>query len=128
MNPVTNPTIGPDPSPVQRPDGVQRGNDRPFTPLHAFFVLIILVAGGLFCFKLFAFLSTIKRDELAGFAYDPVLTYGFVAMGFLCLLAWAYLSGQFRDIERPKYDMLERFERQERAEAERAEHAKEVPR
>ena len=71
----------------------------------------------MFCFKLYAFLSTIKRDELAGFAYDPMMTYAFVAMGFLCLLVWAYMSGQFRDIERPKHDMLERFYRQERAEA-----------
>ena len=71
----------------------------------------------MFIFKLFSFLKTIKRDELAGFAFDPILVYGMVAMGFLCLLAWAFLSGQFHDIERPKHDMLKRFEEQERAEA-----------
>ena len=38
-------------------------------------------------------------------------------MGFLFLLGWAYLSGQFRDVERAKYEMLERFDAQERAEA-----------
>lgn len=89
---------------------------RTFRIVHVFFVLAVTVAGCMFCFKLFSFLRTIKRDELAGFAFDPILTYGLVAMGFLCLLAWAYLSGQFRDIERPKYEMLERFEEQERAE------------
>ncbi len=88
--------------------------DRPFTTIHVFFVLFVLTAGGLFFLKLFAFLSTIKKDELAGFAFDPVITYGFVAMGFLCLLAWAYMSGQFRDIERPKHDMLETFRERER--------------
>lgn len=108
---------------VTRPE-----KDRAFTPLHYFFVLFVLVAGGMFCFKLFSFLSTIKRDELAGFAYDPMITYGFVAMGFLCLLMWAYASGQFRDIERPKYDMLERFDAQERAEARMLGEIEEDPR
>jgi len=89
--------------------------ERVLTPLHFFFIVFVLTAGGLFCFKLHAFLSTIKKDELAGFAFDPILVYGFVACGFGCLLAWAYLSGQFRDVERPKHDMLERYYELERA-------------
>ena len=84
--------------------------------LHTFFVLAILAAGCMFIYKLFAFLSTIRRDELAGFAFDPIVIYGVVAIGFLFLLGWAYLTGQFRDIERPKYEMFERFEEQERRE------------
>ncbi len=98
--------------PVQREEG-----GRVLTPVHYFFITAVLIAGGMFCFKLYSFLSTIKRDELAGFAYDPMITYAFVAMGFLCLLGWAYASGQFRDIEKPKYDMLDRFDRQERSDA-----------
>jgi hypothetical protein len=86
--------------------------------LHVFFVLAVLAAGCLFFYKLFSFLTTIRRDELAGFAFDPIVIYGVVAVGFLFLLAWAFLTGQFKDIERPKYDMLERFEEQERAELE----------
>lgn len=89
---------------------------RRFRAIHTFFVLAVTAAGCMFVYKLFSFLQTIKKDELAGFAFDPILVYGFVAMGFLCLLAWAWLTGQFRDIERPKYEMLERFEEQERAE------------
>jgi nitrogen fixation-related uncharacterized protein len=84
--------------------------------LHVFFVLAVLAAGCMFTYKLFAFLSTIRRDELAGFAFDPIVIYGMVAIGFLFLLGWAYLSGQFRDIERPKYEMFERFDEQERRE------------
>ena len=38
------------------------------------------------------------------------------SISFLFLLAWAFLTGQFKDIERAKYEMLERFEEQERAE------------
>jgi nitrogen fixation-related uncharacterized protein len=91
----------------------------PRSAVHVFFVLAVTAAGCMFCYKLFSFLKTIKKDELAGFAFDPILVYGLVAMGFLCLLAWAYLSGQFRDVERPKYEMLEEFDRQERAERER---------
>ena len=85
--------------------------------VHLFFVTAALSAGGMFVFKLFSFMKTIKRDEMAGFAFDPIITYGFVAMGFLFLLAWAYMTGQFRDIERTKHEMLERFYEQERLEA-----------
>lgn len=84
--------------------------------VHVFFSIVCTVAGCLFFFKLHEFLSTIKKDELAGFAFDPIMTYGFVAMGFFCLLAWAFLSGQFRNVESAKHEMLERFARQEREE------------
>ncbi len=82
----------------------------------AFFVTAVTIAGCMFTYKLFSFLKTIRRDELAGFAFDPIMVYGFVALGFLFLLAWAFLAGQFRDIERPKHDMLKRFAEQENAE------------
>lgn len=84
--------------------------------VHLFFVSAVLAAGGMFIFKLFSFLKTIKKDELAGFAFDPIMIYAFVALGFMFLLAWAYLTGQFRDIERPKFEMLEKFDAQEQAE------------
>lgn len=81
-----------------------------------FFSIAVTVGGCMFVFKLFSFLKTIRRDELAGFAYDPILVYGFVAAGFLFLLIYAFVSGQFRDVERAKHEMLERFYEQERAE------------
>ena len=81
-----------------------------------FFVTAVTVAGCMFTYKLFAFMKTIRRDELAGFAFDPIVIYGVVASGFLCLLVWAFLSGQFRDIEAPKHAMLERALEQERLE------------
>ena len=89
-------------------------------PVHVFFTIAVLCAGGMFCFKLFSFMKTIKRDELAGFAFDPIVIYGFVAFGFVLLLLWAFMTGQFKDIERAKYDMLERFQEQERQERELA--------
>jgi nitrogen fixation-related uncharacterized protein len=85
---------------------------------HIFFIIVSLAAGAMFTFKLFSFMKTIKKDELAGFAFDPIMVYAFVAIGFLFMLSWAYLTGQFRDIERPKYELFERFDEQERQEAE----------
>ena len=85
---------------------------------HVFFTLAVTGAGCMFTYKLFMFMKTIKKDELAGFAFDPLIIYAFVAMGFIFLLAWAYMTGQFRDIESPKFEMLEKFdelEKQERA-------------
>jgi len=103
---------------VAAPDQGPRPGSRRFTRgFHAFFIVVSVAAGIMFVFKLFSFMMTIKREELAGFAFDPILVYAFVAAGFVFLLGWAYLTGQFRDIERPKYDMFERLEEQERQEA-----------
>lgn len=83
---------------------------------HVFFVGISLAAGCVFMFKLAAFWKSDRKEELTGFAFDPILVYAFVAAGFMTLLAWAYLTGQFRDIESPKYEMFERLAEQERHE------------
>ena len=44
---------------------------------------------------------------LPGNPVSAIVTYLLVASGFGCLFFWAYLSGQFKDIEQPKYRMLE---------------------
>ncbi len=77
--------------------------------LWAFSVTLVLVAGSAFFMKLFEFFNiatTDGSDALASFLI-PVLNYLLVAAGFFCLFFWAYLSGQFRDIEAAKYRMLE---------------------
>lgn len=105
-------------SPTDSTPATPRGrHSRVRSGVHVFFVAAITIAGCMFFYKLFSFLKTNKKDELAGFAFDPIIVYALVATGFLFLLAWAYLSGQFRDIESPKWDMLERFDEQEGAEA-----------
>lgn len=70
----------------------------------------------MFFFKLHEFLRTIKKDELAGFAFDPILTSGFVAVGFFLMLVWAFLTGQLKDVEKTKYELLDRVWQQEREE------------
>jgi hypothetical protein len=91
---------------------------RALRPIMIFFILAVATAGCMFTYKLFAFLSTIRRDELAGFAFDPIIVYGFVALGFFFLLAWAFLSGQFRQVEQVKIDMVENFFAEEEREYE----------
>lgn len=86
--------------------------------IHLLFLIGCCMGGIVFCGKLFAFLRTLKSEDMSDFAADPIIIYGFVAMGFLFLLGWAYLSGQFSSIEQPKHDMLERFAELENRERE----------
>ncbi len=67
----------------------------------------ILVAGVAFVYKIAEFIFTLNSNEVQGFADVPVTIYFVVAAGWLCLLVWSYVSGQFTDIERPKVEMLE---------------------
>ncbi len=82
-----------------------------------FSIVLLLTAGTAFVFKLIEFIHTAVHDgsrSLASFLV-PVATYLVVAAGFGCLFLWAYFSGQFRDIEAPKYRMLEMQEEQDAA-------------
>lgn len=93
--------------------------------LWVFTVVMVATAGTAFAFKLYEFVyvaSTRGGDALASFLV-PVLTYLVVATGFGCLFVWAILTGQFRDLEGPKYRMLEmqdEFDAAERGVASRA--------
>ena len=42
-----------------------------------------------------------------GFAVTPVINYLLASAGFFFLLLWAACNGMFRDLEQPKYIMLE---------------------
>ena len=73
------------------------------------FVLFLLVPGAIgFLDKLVMFFRVLFTTQDGGFAILPILNYLLVAAGMLCLFAWAVAHGMFRDIEKPKYDMLER--------------------
>lgn len=94
------------------------------TFLWVFGITMVLTAGTAFAFKLIEFYhvaTTRTGDGLATFLI-PVLTYLIVASGFACLFVWAYLRGQFTDVEAAKYRMLEmqRLIDQEEARAKRA--------
>ena len=77
--------------------------------LWIFSITMIVTAGTAFVFKLieFAHVATTQGAQALGSFLIPVLTYLTVAAGFGCLFFWSYLRGQYRDVEAPKYRMLE---------------------
>jgi nitrogen fixation-related uncharacterized protein len=84
-----------------------------------FSVAMVLTAGTAFVFKLIEFIHTALLPGPMAFAsfLIPVLNYLIVAAGFALLFLWAYFSGHFRDLEGPKYRMLEMQEEIDRQEA-----------
>ena len=69
----------------------------------------IIVPGGYgFIAAFIQFVRTLRTVEGGGFTIIPIVNYLMVTAGFVCLLIWAVAHGMFRDIERPKYTMLER--------------------
>lgn len=69
----------------------------------------IIVPGGYgFIEKFIQFIRTLRTDEGGGFTIVPITNYLIMAAGFTCLLIWATTRGMFRDIEKPKFTMLER--------------------
>lgn len=90
--------------------------------LWTFSVLLVLTAGSAFTMKLIDFYITATREGTAalGSFLVPVMNYLCIAAGFAALFVWAHLRGQFRDVEGPKYRMLEQNLRWEREERERA--------
>lgn len=88
------------------------------TFLWVFSFAMVITAGSAFMIKLIEFLYEFSsaRNTVPGgggvrhgfiFAISPLMTYLVVAAGFACLFAWAYFSGQYRDVEGPKYRMLQ---------------------
>ncbi len=70
---------------------------------------LILIPGAYgFIEKLVQFIRALSIDRGVDFTLVPVSNYLFVAAGMACMLVWATLHGMFRDVEGPKFDMLER--------------------
>ncbi len=72
------------------------------------FATAVLVFAGIgFVYKMTEFAATIVKQDIEGFGAVAIGVYltGVVPLVFLTL--WAIMSGRFRDIERPKYRMLE---------------------
>lgn len=76
-----------------------------------FFLVAIGVSGVGFSVKIFEFADDLADQKGLQFAGAHLLTYACVATGFLSLLAYGFLKGHFRDIEEPKYDLLEKERR-----------------
>ena len=76
-------------------------------------VMWVLAAGILvpsmlgFSAKFVELFHTLEGEQDGVFALTPILNYILASVGFFCMLLWALSNGMFRDIERPKYEMLE---------------------
>ncbi len=93
-----------------KPQPVDRDRSRaPRLFLWVFSILMVLTAGTAFIMKLIDFYVTATREGAAalGSFLIPVLNYLCIAAGFAALFIWAHSRGQFRNVEAPKYRMLE---------------------
>jgi hypothetical protein len=75
---------------------------------------IVVPAAIGFITKFVYFVRTLRTDNAGSFAIVPMINYLAVAAGFFCLLIWAAYRGMFRDIEGPKFTMLDREDRLDR--------------
>ncbi len=74
----------------------------------------VVLSGFAFVYKVTEFIFTLTSSEVPGFATVPVTVYFAVAGGWLALLVWSYLSGQFHNVEQAKLEMLEKEAEYER--------------
>lgn len=70
-------------------------------------VLIIVPSAIGFTDKFIQFVRTLSTEDGGNFTIIPILNYLIMAAGFTCLLVWATAHGMFRDVEKPKFKMLE---------------------
>tara|TARA_Y100000031_G_C7913474_1_gene244938 strand:+ start:104 stop:478 length:375 start_codon:yes stop_codon:yes gene_type:complete len=84
--------------------------------LFYFVVLFVIVPGAIsFFVKVVSYFIAAGEEGMAGFAH-PYINYLCVILGFLFLFNWAFLKGNFNDIEKPAIEMLkmnEEFEKME---------------
>ena len=73
----------------------------------AFAIIVMVVAGTSFVYKMTEFAMTIVKDDVEGFGAVAVATYLIGMLPIVFVTLWAVLSGKFRDIERPKFRLLE---------------------
>lgn len=72
-----------------------------------FGVLILIPSMLGFVMKFGELMTLTGGSSDGGFAITPVINYLLASLGFFFLLMWAAINGMFRDLERPKYLMLE---------------------
>jgi hypothetical protein len=75
--------------------------------LAVFCTTVVLVAGSAMTYKLTEFVMTIVKDEITGFGVEALAVYVSGTLPLLFLTLWGVCAGHFRDIEKPKYRMLE---------------------
>ncbi len=85
-------------------------------------LFFVAPAGIAFVAKFIKLMRTVGSDEMGAAALVPMLNYLAVAAGFICLLCWSIFRGMFRDVEAPKYKLLENEELLNQLEAKHGRH------
>ena len=69
----------------------------------------LIIVGCLLGFaeKFIQLVKVVSGDPDGIFALTPIINYLLASVGFLLLFGWAAANGMFRDVEGPKYKMLE---------------------
>jgi hypothetical protein len=73
-----------------------------------FFGVLILIPSLIgFVMKFTEFISVAEGTGGGQFAITPIVNYLLASAGFFFLLMWAAFNGMFKDLEHPKFVMLE---------------------
>jgi hypothetical protein len=72
-----------------------------------FSIAVMVIAGTAFIYKMTEFAMTIVKDDIEGFGAVAVATYLIGMLPIVFVTLWAAFAGKFRDIERPKFRLLE---------------------
>jgi hypothetical protein len=74
----------------------------------------VSLSGIAFAYKLASFIFAMTSDEHKGTFDVGIAVYLFVALGWFCLLAWCFMTGRFKDMERSSFELLRQEEEYER--------------
>jgi len=80
--------------------------DSRFAVIFVITVLVLVVGGMAFVYKMLEFAMTIADDDVSGFGPVALGIYLLGMLPLLMLTIWAALTGRLRDMEAPKYRML----------------------
>ena len=80
-------------------------------------VLILIPSMYGFIGKFIEFVHIYRGTSGGEFAVAPIMNYLLASTGFFCMFIWATWHGMFRDVERPKIEMLANEELLDRREA-----------
>jgi nitrogen fixation-related uncharacterized protein len=72
-----------------------------------FAIVVMVVAGAAFIYKMTEFAVTIARDDVQGFGAVAVSTYLIGMLPIVFVTLWAVATGRFSDVERPKFRLFE---------------------
>lgn len=91
---------------------MQSTEDRRWQRRTTLLLAILILVPSMYGFvgKFVEFINIYRGEAGGAFAVAPIMNYLLATLGFFCLLLWAARNGMFRDLEQPKYNMLQNEE------------------